>query len=191
MNAPAVATAKVDLALYAPAGTRGVIVAPPPSMLCKPGAVVFVCAEGYVAASPDEISRCEGRSPYRSFEEAENARRRLRFSLLPQSAEDILEDLLDQLDGIGIPDWAGAEGLSLEAARAFIALGRAEELRAQRDHDVERRRIDWDDPEHPYAAWQHEVENGDTRIGFADWVMSRRDMEDAERELAVMQGADA
>ena len=32
-----------------------------------------------------------------------------------------LTDLLDQLDGIGIPDWHGAEGLSLEQAHAAIA----------------------------------------------------------------------
>ena len=32
-----------------------------------------------------------------------------------------LTDLLDQMDGIGIPNWHGAEGLSLEQARAAIA----------------------------------------------------------------------
>ena len=32
-----------------------------------------------------------------------------------------LKDLLEQLEGIGIPDWAGAEGLCLEQARKAIA----------------------------------------------------------------------
>ncbi len=32
-----------------------------------------------------------------------------------------LVDLLDQLEGIGVPDWHGAEGLSLDAARTAIA----------------------------------------------------------------------
>ena len=31
-----------------------------------------------------------------------------------------LKDLLEQLDGIGIPDWAGAEGLCLTSARNAI-----------------------------------------------------------------------
>ena len=34
---------------------------------------------------------------------------------------EALHDLLDQLDGIGIPDWRGAEGLSEVQARATIA----------------------------------------------------------------------
>tara|TARA_R100001594_G_C3978294_1_gene249434 strand:+ start:491 stop:658 length:168 start_codon:yes stop_codon:yes gene_type:complete len=34
---------------------------------------------------------------------------------------EALRDLLDQLEGIGIPDWHGAEGLSLKQARAAIA----------------------------------------------------------------------
>lgn len=39
----------------------------------------------------------------------------------PTDALGILAELVDQLDGIGIPEWHGAEGLSLEAARAAIA----------------------------------------------------------------------
>lgn len=31
-----------------------------------------------------------------------------------------LADLVDQLDGIGIPEWHGAEGLDLTAARAVL-----------------------------------------------------------------------
>lgn len=39
-----------------------------------------------------------------------------------------LKELIDQLEGIGIPDWHGAEGLSLDQARAAInkAEGRGE-----------------------------------------------------------------
>lgn len=41
---------------------------------------------------------------------------------------DAVKELIDQLEGIGIPDWHGAEGLSLDMARAAInkAEGRAE-----------------------------------------------------------------
>jgi hypothetical protein len=40
------------------------------------------------------------------------------------AAPDLLAamlDLIQQLEGIGIPDWHGAEGLTLEQARAAIA----------------------------------------------------------------------
>ena len=33
---------------------------------------------------------------------------------------EALRELLDQLEGIGIPEWAGAEGLSLEQATAAV-----------------------------------------------------------------------
>jgi hypothetical protein len=35
--------------------------------------------------------------------------------------EDVLRDVIEQLDAIGIPDWSGAEGLCLECARAVLA----------------------------------------------------------------------
>lgn len=34
--------------------------------------------------------------------------------------EDILRELLEQLDGIGVPDWHGAEGLDLTRARTIL-----------------------------------------------------------------------
>jgi hypothetical protein len=37
------------------------------------------------------------------------------------ACREALRDLLDQLHGIGIPDWHGAEGLSLEQSRAALA----------------------------------------------------------------------
>ena len=36
-------------------------------------------------------------------------------------ADGLLEDLVQQLDGLGIPDWHGAEGLALDGARAYLA----------------------------------------------------------------------
>lgn len=38
-----------------------------------------------------------------------------------KNARTILADLVEQLDGIGIPDWHGAEGLDLSDARALLA----------------------------------------------------------------------
>ena len=32
-----------------------------------------------------------------------------------------LQELIEQLDGIGIPDWKGSEGLDLERSRKIIA----------------------------------------------------------------------
>ena len=34
--------------------------------------------------------------------------------------KDVLAELLDQLDGIGIPDWHGAEGLDLTSDRTIL-----------------------------------------------------------------------
>lgn len=31
-----------------------------------------------------------------------------------------------------------------------------------------------DDPDHPVADWKTEVANDDTRLGYLDWVESRR-----------------
>lgn len=36
-------------------------------------------------------------------------------------AVEVLRDLLSQIEGIGIEKWHGAEGLSLDAARAIVA----------------------------------------------------------------------
>jgi hypothetical protein len=31
----------------------------------------------------------------------------------------------------------------------------------------------WDDhPDHPASDWRYEVDNGDTRLGYVDWVNS-------------------
>ncbi len=35
-----------------------------------------------------------------------------------------------------------------------------------------------DDPTYPPADWQYEVEAGDTRLGYADWVQQQRDNAD-------------
>jgi hypothetical protein len=48
---------------------------------------------------------------------------------LIEAAPELLEaltELLDQLDGIGIPEWHGAEGLSLKQAKAAIEKARGE-----------------------------------------------------------------
>ena len=37
---------------------------------------------------------------------------------------EALVDLVDQIEGLGIEDWSGAEGLSLVSAREAIALAR-------------------------------------------------------------------
>jgi hypothetical protein len=40
---------------------------------------------------------------------------------LEKELTEALRELIDQLEGIGIPEWHGAEGLSLDQARAAIA----------------------------------------------------------------------
>ncbi len=38
----------------------------------------------------------------------------------------------------------------------------------------------WDeDPDYPISDWKYEVENNDTRLGYADWVQHERER-DAE-----------
>lgn len=74
----------------------------------------------------------------------------------------ILADLVDQLDGIGIPEWGGAEGLALEDARSFLATGAAEPV------------VGWDEPDFPYSAWQKDVAEGNTRRSYAQWVLYQR-----------------
>jgi hypothetical protein len=39
-----------------------------------------------------------------------------------------LQELLEQLEGIGIPDWNGAEGLDLERSRKIISQIKGEEI---------------------------------------------------------------
>lgn len=42
----------------------------------------------------------------------------------------------------------------------------------------------WDDrPGHPVKSWQYEVENGDTRQGYADWAASREEEAEAEGQI--------
>jgi hypothetical protein len=38
-----------------------------------------------------------------------------------------------------------------------------------------------DDPDYPPADWQYEVANDDTRLGYADWVQSQKDMAGEDR----------
>jgi hypothetical protein len=39
-----------------------------------------------------------------------------------------LQELLEQLEGIGIPDWKGAEGLDLDRAKQIVADIKGEKL---------------------------------------------------------------
>lgn len=89
-------------------------------------------------------------------------------------ADEILAELVDQLDGIGIPDWAGAEGLSLESARQFLAT-QAHLVRADRAYAAALRAITWDEADFPYEEWQQDVANGDTRRSYAEWVLHNRE----------------
>lgn len=91
----------------------------------------------------------------------------------------VLSDLVDQLQGLGVEDWNGAEGLSLDAARAYLASPAAAQAIAQAlvgaDVVTAASGSYWDEqPGFPLADWQYEVLNGDTRQGYADWVLAAR-----------------
>lgn len=101
-------------------------------------------------------------------------------SPLPVHAHEIIADLIDQLDAIGIPEWAGAEGLSLDAARQYLAK-RADVDRRWREQEELVKAIGWDESDFPYTDWQLEVANGDTRRGYAEWVLAQREQEQAEQ----------
>lgn len=87
----------------------------------------------------------------------------------------ILSDLVDQLQGLGVEDWNGAEGLSLETARSYLASPIAAQAIAQALVGADAVGSYWDEqPDFPLADWQYEVQNGDTRQGYADWVLAAR-----------------
>lgn len=100
----------------------------------------------------------------------------------PASCTDpslILSDLVDQLQGLGVEDWNGAEGLSLDAARGYLASPAAARAIAQAlvgaDAGTAETGSYWDEqPDFPLADWQYEVQNNDTRHGYAEWVLSAR-----------------
>jgi hypothetical protein len=54
---------------------------------------------------------------------AENTERLQRLASAAPVLLLALKDLLEQLDGIGIPDWHGAEGLCLQRAKSAVAQG--------------------------------------------------------------------
>ena len=39
-----------------------------------------------------------------------------------------------------------------------------------------------EDPDYPVSLWQHEVEEDDTRVGYWDWVLLRRQEAEDEEE---------
>ena len=42
----------------------------------------------------------------------------------------------------------------------------------------------WEDhPDYPVIAWQHEVENGDTRAGYWEWVAGQIEMNEMQSPL--------
>lgn len=126
-----------------------------------------------VAAAKRVAATENGEEP--AVVEAEAAR-------LPVHAHEIIADLIDQLDAIGIPEWAGAEGLSLDAARQYLT-SRADVDRGMREQEALVKAIGWDEPDFPYTDWQLEVANGDTRRGYAEWVLAQREQEQAEQAM--------
>ena len=63
-------------------------------------------------------------SPEWGGDEMAEANARL-IAAAPETTE-ALADLVEQLEGIGIPDWAGAEGLDITQAKAAIAKAKGE-----------------------------------------------------------------
>lgn len=101
--------------------------------------------------------------------------------------EGVIADLVDQLDAIGIPQWHGAEGLSLQAARDFISDEATQQRGAQRERQAELDAISWNDEEWPYTDWQEEVARGDTRRSYAQWVLDNREVADEEGAAAPVR----
>lgn len=155
---------------------------------------MLVTEQGFAPAHPVMCVPHAGWSPYDTFDEAQEARAAGTFSTRPVKAEQIIHELVDQLDAIGIPDWAGAEGLCLEAARAYLSGPGPSALQAERAERAERSRIGWNAEDYPYEDWQAEVANGDTTRSYGDWVIHQREMalineqHDAEARAAELLG---
>ena len=47
------------------------------------------------------------------------------------------------------------------------------------------------DPEYPIEDWQYEVQNGDTRMAYWDWVAKNRTQDEADRDECGNCGARA
>ena len=74
----------------------------------------------YLAATDDAVTREDNKG--------EPVHEIMGLSLIPSAPPSplaALEELVDQLKCIGIPEWHGAEGLDLTAAEAAIASGKA------------------------------------------------------------------
>lgn len=99
----------------------------------------------------------------------------------PVFADLIIADLVQQLDGIGIPDWAGAEGLCLDAARKYLTAQAVEDRRA-REHARLLAEVSWCEHDFPFELWQIEVADGNTRRSYADWVLAQREQQADEAQ---------
>lgn len=168
---------KHAIPLIAAAGDTVVLAHAPAGMSSVPGTLVAVTAHGYAAVSPEDIDTDLAPGPYDDFADADLARREGRFQLRPFRPEHLLRDLVDQLKAIGIPDWHGAEGLSTEDAEAFLAGDGIARLRDARARSRALAAVGWDEHDAPYSDWQDEVRNGDTRIGYAEFVLREREGE--------------
>jgi len=191
IQTPAIVGQKRPLVSVGSIGDPGVVVAAPVSMGLMPGAIVVVTKKGHVECTPDDIEVRVGRqSPYDTFDEAEDARLAGQFSLLPQKPEHVIADLIAQLEGIGIEEWNGAEGLSLEAARAFMESSALEVIRADRAYQAKLTEVSWNESDWTYADWQQDVANGDTRRSYAQWVLANREqtIDDEEFVSAMLMG---
>lgn len=176
MNLPVIATANTTLPMIAESGASGVVFAAPQSMDCPTDTLIFMTAAGFAPVALSEFTvQPERRCFYDTFARAEAERRHGRFSpALPFHADDVVADLVDQIETLGIEHWHGAEGLSLDAARKYLAHQRLSDQTA-RMHQAELDATTWDEPDYPYASWQDEVANGDTRRSYASWVLAQRE----------------
>lgn len=168
---------KHAIPLIAAAGDTVVLAHAPAGMSSVPGTLVALTAQGYAAVSSEDVDADLAAGPYDDFVDADQARREGRFQLRPLRPEHLLRDLVDQIKALGIPDWHGAEGLSIEDSEAFLAGDAIARLRDARMRSRALAAIGWDEHDVPYAEWQDEVGSGDTRIGYAEFVLRERERE--------------
>lgn len=161
--------------LIADAGETVVLATAPTGMIAAPGAQVAITRRGYATVSPADIEADLGPGPYDDFEDANSARMEGRFQLRPFRPEHLLRDLVDQLRALGVPDWHGAEGLSIDDAETFLASTQIDQMREARIHARALARVRWDEADVPFAEWRDDVQAGDTRVGYAEYVLRERE----------------
>lgn len=99
------------------------------------------------------------------------------------ACELMLEQLRD--------DYQEPDGTRWQYALDAIAAAKGEAAKVEEEVPRDTDASHWDEiPGHPIGDWQTEVSNGDTMLGYRNWVKSRREMQPDEYWMEACEGAE-